>query len=288
LRKLDFRKANIQVTLQLELELPQTEADPDQIQQIIGNLVTNSVQAMERRSEPHRLKISSKRSHENIQVIIEDNGPGVSPDIEQKIFEPFFTTKEVGVGTGLGLSIAHSIMTEHKGKILYQRSSLGGAAFILELPIVEKASETSRPEIPPFAKTKPHTTRSARILVLDDELALAELLCDMLRMLGHQPTFCLNPLAALELMNQRNFDVVLSDFRMPSMSGKEFYHAVYRRDRELARQIIFISGEALTEDTLEFLKTCGNPLLEKPFQISDLSHFISARLSDVDSLQARA
>lgn len=283
LRKLDFRQANIEVVLKLELDLPQTEADPDQIQQIITNLVTNSIQAMDRQSNSRRMKITSMVKKETIVITVEDNGPGVPAELEQKIFEPFFTTKEVGVGTGLGLSIAHSIMAEHKGKIQYQRSLLGGAAFILELPVVEASSvETPRNNLSSPAK-RPRNTPSARILVLDDELALAELLCDMLKMLGHQPTFCLNPLAALELMNQRNFDVILSDFRMPSMSGQEFYRAVYRRDRDLARQVIFITGDVITDETLAFLQESGCPHLEKPFQITDLANLIGLKLQSSEA-----
>ncbi|MBA4149528.1 MAG: response regulator [Verrucomicrobia bacterium] len=283
LRKLDFQQRNVQVTLCLQLDLPRTEADPDQIQQIAGNLMTNAIQAMERSKGPHRLQISSKSDGKTIQITVEDNGPGVPAEIEQKIFEPFFTTKQVGLGTGLGLSIAHSIMAEHKGKILYQSSSLGGAAFILELPVVEKLSAIPA-RVQPSAPAKPKArTRSGRILVLDDELALAELLCDMLRMLGHQPTFCLNPLAALELMNQRHFDLVLSDFRMPGMSGKEFHDAVFQRDRDLARRIVFLTGDVIADETFDFIRENGNAHLEKPFQLTDLAQIISEKLQETES-----
>lgn len=282
LRKLDFLQGNVEVTLHLQADLPLTEADPDQIQQIVGNLVTNSIQAMERQGGAHRLQISTRSHGAVIEVIVEDNGPGVPAEIEQKIFEPFFTTKEVGVGTGLGLSIAHSIMAEHKGKILYHRSHLGGAAFVLELPISEKPLPSPRVQVPAPAKAKAPVP-SGRILVLDDELALAELLCDMLRMLGHQPTFCLNPVAALELMDQRHFDLILSDFRMPGMTGKDFFHAVYRRDKALARRIVFLTGDLLTDETFDFMRENGNAHLEKPFQITDLSEIISAKLREMES-----
>ncbi|MFN7140506.1 MAG: ATP-binding protein, partial [Limisphaerales bacterium] len=286
LRKHDFRRAGVQVTLHLQLDLPTTEADADQFQQILTNLINNAIQAMERTaSTDRRLKLTSKQIGQLIQVSVEDNGPGVPAEIEQKIFEPFFTTKEVGVGTGLGLSIAHSIMTEHKGKIFYQRSSLGGAGFVLELPVLEKSTPSSSETV---TATKPRSrqTRSGRILVLDDELALAELLCDMLKMLGHQPTFCLHPQAALDLINQRHFDLILSDFRMPGMTGKEFHDAVFRRDRNLAKRIIFLTGDIISDETFDFIRTHGNAHLEKPFQLEDLAHTIAAKLAEMDSLPA--
>ena len=89
--------------------------------------------------QPGLLKIVTHADGDLVQLLVEDNGPGVPPHLVNKIFEPFFTTKEVGTGTGLGLSIAHSIMNEHKGRIVYEKASLGGAGFVLEFPAAKPA-----------------------------------------------------------------------------------------------------------------------------------------------------
>jgi CheY-like chemotaxis protein len=269
------------LSLELAPDLSPTYADSDQIQQIIINLLNNSLQAMMDMPPPRRLKIRTQMQKDILQISVEDNGPGVPPDLESKIFEPFFTTKEVGTGTGLGLSIAHSILMEHRGKIFYQTSSLGGAGFFLEIPVVtvrdKSHAETDTVQItapPPAPEISP-----AQILVLDDEKSIAELLCEMLSMLGHHPTLCLNPPQALELIETRNFDLILSDFRMPFMNGQEFYQRVAEKNQSVANRIIFLTGDVVNEETQSFLKSTGNPHLAKPFQLANLQVVIAETLA---------
>ena len=139
LRQFDLTVAKTEVTLELDPKLPAISADPDQVHQLVVNLMSNSLQAMVGVKRSGRMKIITRAVDGVVQMIMEDNGPGVPPELVNRIFEPFFTTKEVGAGTGLGLSIAHSIMTEHKGRIFYQAGSLGGAAFVLEFPAAPAA-----------------------------------------------------------------------------------------------------------------------------------------------------
>jgi two-component system NtrC family sensor kinase len=265
-------------------QLPKTYADADQTQQILTNLITNAIQAMEKQPKPRSLKIKTLLRDEIVQIWIEDNGPGVPVELESKIFEPFFTTKPVGTGTGLGLSIAHSIMTDHQGRIFYQKSSIGGAGFVLEFPLIRVAGASSgatteivrRPAV--AAKSEP-----AKILILDDEQAIAELLSEMLSMLGHNPTVALNPNQALELIEKQDFDVILSDFRMPVMNGQQFHQRVAQSSEAVARKIIFLTGDIVNEDTRSFLEAAGNPHLAKPFQLSDLERVIKENIQKTSS-----
>ncbi len=282
LRKFELRNANVNLTLELASALPQIHADPDQLQQIINNLVTNSVQAMAARPSPHLLKITTVHLNQSVTVCIEDNGPGVPPGLEQKIFEPFFTTKPVGTGTGLGLSIAHSIMAEHHGKIVYQRSSLGGAAFTMELPVITvapAAQADSRME----TKSGLREVSPAQILVLDDEQSIAELLCEMLTLLGHHPTLCLNPLAALDLLKKQEFDLIISDFRMPDMNGQEFHRRIQQQNPSLAKRVIFLTGDVVNEDTHAFLNSTGNAHLAKPFHLAVLEQAVKSALVEFEA-----
>ena len=122
--------------MDLAAGLPATSADPDQVQQLIINLLNNAVQAMTASPAPRTLRITTRMQTPAVLLIaMEDSGPGVPPELQSRIFEPFFTTKPAGAGTGLGLSIAHSIMAEHHGRIPCDRSTLGGAAFHLEFPV---------------------------------------------------------------------------------------------------------------------------------------------------------
>lgn len=276
LYRFELLVANVEFSLELGANLPTTHSDPDQIQQVIVNLLNNSIQAMVDTTHPHRLKISTRTTNGLVLIAVEDSGPGVPKILESKIFEPFFTTKPVGTGTGLGLSIAHSILSEHRGRLIYQTSCFNGAGFILELPIVagdceKKKIETDimKPE-PPVSKSD-----SAQILVLDDEKSIAELLCEMLDLLGHKTTLCLSGQQALDLIEQRQFDLILSDFRMPVMNGQEFYRRILEKNPVLARRIIFLTGDVVNEETQNFLRSTGNPHLGKPFQLANLERVVA-------------
>lgn len=277
LRKFDLTKGNVELSLELAANLPATNADPDQVQQIVNNLVTNAAQAMEKREKPRKLKVSTQISGDTLRLTVEDNGPGVSAELESKIFEPFFTTKDPGKGTGLGLSIAHSIMTEHHGRIFCQPSRLGGAAFVLEFPLSKMAPRVE-PTAPSVPKRGMRPIAAARILILDDEESLADMLTEMLEMQGHAATACLHPNRALELIDRETFDLIISDFRMPGMNGQEFYRCVVQKKPALAKRIIFLTGDIIADDTHAFLESTGNPHLTKPFQLSAIEQLVADSL----------
>ena len=159
-------------------------------------------------------------------------------------------------------------MIDHQGRIACQPSAPGGAGFVLELPIVRAGAEAH----PSPAATKPaqaETSRalSAHILVLDDEPTIAELLGEMLGLLGYSTTLCHSAPDALQLLAQRDFDLIISDFRMPKMNGQEFYRQAIQMRPKLARRILFLTGDVVSEDTQAFLQSTGNLHLSKPFRL---------------------
>src|SRR5688572_22478963 len=126
-----------------------------------------------------------------------------------------------------------------------------------------------------FAEAGP----SVRVLIVDDEACISDLLSEMLRLLGYAPTQCFSPLAALRLLNEGGFDVILSDFRMPQMNGDEFYHKAVGRRPELASRFVFLTGDAVNEDTQLFLKEHSRPHLSKPFELETVIEVITEVLS---------
>lgn len=275
LRKFDLMVAGVNLKLDLDSALPETLADPDQFQQILVNLINNALHAVVDVAGSHQLIIKTETKLEMVRVIVEDNGPGVPPELVAKIFEPFFTTKEVGTGTGLGLSIAHSIMTEHKGRIVYHPSSLGGAAFVLEFPKVAELKTEMKEFICVKTNAPTMVETHAEILILDDEPAIAEMLSEMLEIIGYNATICHAPLRALELLGKRHFDVILSDFRMPGMNGQQFYEAVQKRFPSLTSHVVFLTGDLVNDSTRSFLESTGNPHLAKPFQLDTVRQTIA-------------
>ncbi len=130
----DARCSDVDFELNLISGLPLITCVPDQIHQVLVNLLLNAVDAMQETENP-RVTITTGRENSSVRLEIADNGKGIKEEHQSHIFEPFFTTKEVGSGTGLGLSVSHGIITKMDGNI-WVESTLGeGATFIIELPI---------------------------------------------------------------------------------------------------------------------------------------------------------
>ena len=126
----------IEVTLDLSPAEPIVLGNPIQLEQVLVNLMTNARDAMAE-TPAKRLKIGSRVRGEDVEITVEDSGPGVPKGLERRIFDPFFTTKEVGSGTGLGLSITYGIIREHQGAIVVETPEGGGARFVITLPLSE-------------------------------------------------------------------------------------------------------------------------------------------------------
>lgn len=286
MREFEFRVAGVDLNLDLSGDLPRTLLDTDQAQQILLNLINNALHALVESPPPLKMAIRSRAEGEWIRVEIEDNGPGVSEEQAPRIFEPFFTTKEVGSGTGLGLSIAHSIMTDHGGRIDYRSAETGGAIFTLFFPVTtdddtDDTDDTKTDIIGRAPTAKKETANDpASILVLDDEKSIADMLGEMLEMLGHKPTLCNAAGQALELIQDNDYDLILSDFRMPNINGEQFYGEVLKMKPDLAKRIIFLSGDVVNEQTQAFLRSTGNPKLDKPFKLASVREAIELALCE--------
>jgi len=129
---------NIELSLELDPDLPKTMADFYQMQQVFVNIINNAEQAMTEAYMNGKLRVETKRVGGFIQITFADNGPGIPEENLKRIFDPFFTTKAVGKGTGLGLSICYGIIQQHNGRI-YAKSDFGeGATFVVEIPIISE------------------------------------------------------------------------------------------------------------------------------------------------------
>lgn len=283
LRKFDFTVSQVELILDLNKKLSLTSAGPDQIQQLLIILINNSLQAMEKMTSGKRIKISSTEQNNSIRLLVEDSGPGVPKEIELRIFEPFFTTKEVGAGTGLGLSIAHSIMAEHRGSIHYQPAAMGGAGFVMEFPIVAlKLPEGHSTEAVKIPVPQTHTivSRPEKILVVDDERAIVEMLGEMLNLLGYTPTLCYSAAEALKLIEHTDFNLVLSDIRMPEIDGQRLYRMAAQKNLALSQRFIFLTGDTVSAETKAFLQTVGTPHISKPFHLSSIEEAVTKFLAN--------
>lgn len=128
-----LNKKGIHLINELAHDLPNCYAEPHLIEEVILNLINNAADALFQAKNKGFIKILSQVKRDVIILSVADNGPGVSRDLKEKIFEPFFTTKEHS--TGIGLSLCHRIITDHKGEFVVERSELGGACFLIKLPV---------------------------------------------------------------------------------------------------------------------------------------------------------
>jgi signal transduction histidine kinase len=278
LRSYDFTVRNISLDMTLDTRLPRVLVDPDQIQQVFFNVIKNAEQAMIDAHGGGKLTVTTSASPEGVRIAISDDGPGIPAEVQRRIFDPFFTTKEAGQGTGLGLTICYGIIDEHGGRIWAENAPAGGAVFIIELPLARAEAGTVSHTGPVSSQAAP-TVRGQRVLVVDDEESIRLLLQDILQMDSHYVETAASGLQALERLDQGEFDIVITDMKMPQMDGASFYREVQARRPDLARRIIFITGDTVSPDTRAFLQQVANPVLAKPFKIGPLREAMESVLS---------
>jgi two-component system NtrC family sensor kinase len=278
LRSYELQVNNIEIHRNLDRNLPKTIADAHQLQQVFLNIITNAEQAMLESNRKGQLKICTRTDSQNANIIVEikDDGPGISENHLNRIFDPFFTTKEVGKGTGLGLSLSYGMIKEHSGNI-YVRSRLNeGSTFFVEIPIManlqddtESATETPEPGLD-FEKL----VRNKRILVVDDEKYILDFFVEAFQAVHMSVDTVNNGQAALQKMENFQYDIVITDFRMPQMSGKELSDWIRKHRPRLANRIIFVTGDTVSNETRSFFEENHSRFLAKPFKIEEVKEVI--------------
>jgi len=267
-----LRNSDIELTTRFDRNMPELWIDGDQIAQVLTNLILNASQAVSSISGERRVRISSSYRKKAGEVVIKviDNGPGVPKEIASRIFEPFFTTKDVGVGTGIGLAFCHRVMEFHGGRIKVDSVEGEGAAFIVRLPVTVPSETNLR-----LDSGKNDGTRSLRVLVVDDEPDVTEILCDILSNEGHDVTTAVNGRQALSLIASGAFDAILSDVRMPELDGPNLFKALEERFPALCRRIAFITGDTMSPKIASFLSASKRPYIEKPITPVEVRDIVS-------------
>ncbi len=266
-----LRVDRIEVALDLAEGLPVLWADPHQLHQVVVNLVTNARDELRRAPEPRQLTLRTRADaiRGRVSLDVEDTGPGISAEIRDRIFEPFFTTKPVGQGTGLGLSLCHGIVESHGGTLSLVSEPGHGAIFRVELPVVAPPTTPGKrsADTPPVVKGK-------RILVVDDERLVLQLLGEMLGADHHTVDTVADGTQALEQLRRTSYDLILSDVRMPYLDGPGLYRALERRLPDLCRRFVLMTGDVLSAEIQTFLEQTGVPGLSKPFDRGEVRRVI--------------
>ena len=285
LRSYELKVENISVEFQPDPGLPPILADSTQLQQIVLNLLVNAEQAIQQAHGHGHIRIRTRLlSAVRLALEVADDGPGIPPEIASRIFDPFFTTKAVGVGTGLGLSIVYGIVQEHGGEVSVKNALGSGATFTVELPVVTGTPPGAAPELPSLALVssaepgRQARARPERILVVEDEPTVAQLIADVLGEENRLVQTVLDSREGLDRVTRHDYDLVILDLKMPHLDGQAFYRALARTGSAAARRIVFVTGDTLTPHTLEFLEEVGLPYLAKPFLVEELKLVVERAL----------
>jgi PAS domain S-box-containing protein len=282
LREYQLRVDGIKIVKELAPDLPRTLGDFHQLQQVFINLINNAHHAMLEGGKPGRLTLRTELSGDGIRVVVADNGPGIPDDCISKIFDPFFTTKEIGKGTGLGLSLSYGIVKEHEGRIGVRSHAGEGATFLVDLPIRQDAAE---PQEAAVRQSAPGPVAGKHILVVDDEETILDLLESVLEISGHHVERAQNGRQALEKVQRDDFDIIISDVKMPDMGGQKLYECIAELKPHLRRRVVFSTGDTVNPITQELFQRTGNHFLAKPFRLEEVDAIIARVVEEAESLK---
>ncbi len=277
---------DIRVKFEPDLELGTVHADRSQLEQVLVNLAVNASDAMPNGGEllfkTRNAVVDGSNGRSAVDVAagnyavlaVTDTGIGMEKEILGRVFEPFFTTKGVGKGTGLGLSVVHGIVEQHRGTVCVTSEPDKGTTFEIYLPSISAGTETIEGPSEVFVPAK---SSSERILIVEDNAALRELLTTALEDSGYKVVHAGDGEEGLRLFESGMDDIslVVSDVLMPRMSGKQLRDKIRKKNPRM--KFLFMSGYAAAEGDDDFMIEPGSDFIQKPFGISE----INAKVSEI-------
>ena len=251
------RNAEMSLTMEMAKDLPHVSIDPYQIEHVLLRLIANAEEGIRSNDgTPGQIQVKSALQGDRIQVTVTDNGCGIHAHEMAGIFDH--------ESTRIGLNIAAEIVKDHGGD-LYAWSSFGkGSVFTMELPLAEAGHQEELP-----ADTSEHQPLyGKRILVIDDDLHITALLYDILTMQGAEIDDANSGEEAIGKIHGKPYDLFICDQRMPDLSGEQLFHAI--EPLGIQCRFLFVTGDVVNEDTMEFLRQTGVAYIRKPFKSAEL------------------
>jgi CheY-like chemotaxis protein len=264
---------DIETTVLTGPERQTVKADPGQIEQVIMNLAINARDAMPKGgkllievtpvviSQSHVRQGTMVYAGRYVMLAVSDAGSGMDQETQARVFEPFFTTKQKGKGTGLGLSTVYGIVKQSEGYVwLY--SELGvGTTFKVYLPRVDEP-------VAPVAAPSPATGSlhgTERILVVEDEDAVRQLVSRVLQRRGYTVLTASTPAEAVEISQRETqaIDLLISDVVLPQMSGRVLSEQIVANQPGI--KVLYMSGYTDNAIVHHGVLDAGTPFLQKPF-----------------------
>jgi CheY-like chemotaxis protein len=233
---------------------------------VLTNLINNAHQAMNAEHNGGTLTLRTLvRPDRRVCIEVGDDGPGIPAEVLPKIFDPFFSTKKQGRGTGLGLSVSFGIVRDHGGELLVDSRTGSGTTFSVVFPVYVAQEASAQKEL----SASPQID-GKEILVVDDEEMIVELYLQLLQALGHSIDTASTGVEALRKIEERDYDLVITDIKMPRMSGIQLYEKTMEIKPAMRRRFIFITGDMNSLTSKQFSTVTDNPCLLKPVNIEKI------------------
>jgi len=274
--KNDAETKGITVAIHKEYaDLPATTGSASEIREVFTNIINNALDAM---PDGGSITIRTCREDDHICIKIADTGAGIPEMIRNRIFDPFFTTKGVQ-STGLGMSVSYGIISRHHGSIAVDSTEGNGTAFTVKIPITREMSHEK-----PLLKTEAEKNRKARILVIEDEDDVRQLLFDILSSEGHEVEVASDGIQGLDLFMERDFDLVCTDLGMPKVSGWQVAEEIKRIGRKVP--VAIITGWDVNIMESELKEKAVNFVIQKPFQVKQVLSLVKEGVTLRDQFKA--
>jgi signal transduction histidine kinase/CheY-like chemotaxis protein len=254
--------ANVYIALDLRLNTKAlVMGDASELREVMVNMIFNAVDAM---PTGGKITLSVAEIDGQVTIGISDTGAGMTEEVRSKVFDPFFTTKGKA-GMGLGLAVSYGIICRHEGTVEVESSVGQGTSFLIKLPATRKALVGLSGDAK-LKQAAPGSEPQVRILVVDDESFIRELLRDILQSEGHSVAEAEDGLQALQLFESESFDAVFTDIGMPGMSGWDLARAIRQRDVDIPLAVLTGWGEAVSSN--ERKTAAVNWVVSKPFDVT--------------------
>ncbi len=279
-----FEKS-IEVVYELEESIHNIEADKNQLDQVLTNLIINARDAMPEGgkvifatenteiTQDVRSDLPELIPGRYVKLVVTDTGIGMLKEVREKIFEPFYTTKGKGKGTGLGLATVYGIITNHNGYVFVDSEPGIGTSFTIYLPVTDR-------ELLEEVIEKDFIKGDAVILIVDDEQSVRDLAQKMLSLLGYSVLTADDGNNAVQFIREKKdqIDLVIVDMIMPNLGGKETIIEMKKIAPDL--RIVLASGYSQDGKALDILEGGNIEFIQKPFRMQELSEVISKALKN--------
>ncbi|HEY3400981.1 MAG TPA: PAS domain S-box protein [Geothrix sp.] len=258
------QRTGVSLELNLDPALPMASLDPVLMLQALANLLLNGIQAMDE-SPTKRLRVATRLMTGQVQVVVQDAGPALPEACQAEVFDP----AAASTPEALGLPVAEIIARQHGGRLSVRSQEGLGNAFLLEVPLQV---------VPEDTPTTIAGLEGRRVLVVDDEEFLLECLVDALQVWGVEVTAAGRGDEAVQRLEGGRFDLIVSDIRMPGLSGVDLFEWLRAQRPAMTKRILYTTGDSFDAKTRTFLETNQVPYLGKPFDLKQLKQSLERLL----------